>query len=131
MKDCRYNLGVAMSEQLYAKLIIVGLVCSFLFQGCATTTDPREGGLAGGIHGLSTGKYEKRIQQREERLNKLKQIQKDLEEEQAALAAEKEIKAAKLAEQKRELETLLAARSHKRQIVTKVPRSKLYGRKSH
>ena len=96
-----------MREHLDTKLMIIGFLSVFVFEGCATSTDPREGGLAGGIHGLSSGKYEERIQQREDRLQKLKEMQKELDEEQAALMTEKETKAAKVAEQRRELEELL------------------------
>ena len=77
--------------------------------GCAgtTSTDPKEGGLIGGIRGISSGEYEERIKQREERLQRLRGMQKDLDTEQAALEAEKEAKARKVAEQRRELEELL------------------------
>lgn len=50
--------------------------------GCASvSTDPREGGLAGGIKGLSTGAYDARIQEREDRLAVLRQVQGELETE--------------------------------------------------
>jgi len=77
--------------------------------GCAgtTSTDPKEGGLIGGIRGISSGEYEERIKQREESLQRLKGMQKDLDTEQAALEAKKEAKARKVAEQRRELEELL------------------------
>ncbi|BCU06324.1 hypothetical protein Atep_10010 [Allochromatium tepidum] len=50
--------------------------------GCASvSTDPREGGLAGGIKGLSTGAYDARIREREDRLAVLRQVQGELETE--------------------------------------------------
>ena len=77
--------------------------------GCAgtTSTDPKEGGLIGGIRGISTGEYEERIKQREERLKRMREMQKNLDTEQAGLEAEKEAKARKVAGQRRELEELL------------------------
>ncbi|WP_236786509.1 hypothetical protein [Allochromatium tepidum] len=45
------------------------------------STDPREGGLAGGIKGLSTGAYDARIREREDRLAVLRQVQGELETE--------------------------------------------------
>jgi chromosome segregation ATPase len=77
--------------------------------GCAgtTSTDPKEGGLIGGIRGISSGKYEERIKQREERLQRLKETQKELDSEQAALEAERNAKGEKVQAQQRELDELL------------------------
>lgn len=52
---------------------------------CQTTSDPREGGFFGGVHGISTGAYEQRIQEQEERLERLRQLQGDLDTERTAL----------------------------------------------
>ena len=85
------------------------LLLIMLAGGCAgtTSTDPKKGGLIGGIRGISSGEYEERIKQREERLQKLREMQTDLDTEQAALEAEKDDKSRKVAEQRRELGELL------------------------
>lgn len=58
--------------------------------GCASvSTDPREGGLAGGIKGLSTGAYDARINERENRLAILRQVQGELETERDDLVTTK------------------------------------------
>lgn len=89
--------------------VLFSVVLIMMAGGCAgtTSTDPKEGGLIGGMRGISSGEYEERIKQREERLQRLREMQKDLDTEQAALEAEKEAKARKVAEQRRELEELL------------------------
>jgi len=89
--------------------VLFSVILIMMAGGCAgtTSTDPKEGGLIGGIRGISSGEYEERIKQREERLQRLGEMQKDLDTEQAALEAEKEAKARKIAEQRRELEELL------------------------
>jgi chromosome segregation ATPase len=61
-----------------------------LLSGCASvSTDPREGGLAGGVKGLSTGAYDARIQEREDRLAVLRQVQGELVTEQDQLESTK------------------------------------------
>ena len=89
--------------------VLFSVLLIMMAGGCAgtTSTDPKEGGLIGGIRGISSGEYEERIKQREERLQRLGEMQKDLDTEQAALEAEKEAKARKVAEQRRELVELL------------------------
>ena len=92
-----FNKGV-----LYISINVV-----LIFYACAgTSTDPKEGGLFGGIHGLSSGKYEERVRQREERLDSLKKAQKNLKEEQKALEKERQDKDRIIAEQKRRLAEL-------------------------
>ena len=89
--------------------VLFSVLLFMIVGGCAgtTSTDPKEGGLIGGIRGISTGEYEERIKQREERLKRMREMQKDLDTEQAGLEAEKEAKARKVAGQRRELEELL------------------------
>ncbi|EHQ53532.1 hypothetical protein ECTPHS_12742 [Ectothiorhodospira sp. PHS-1] len=53
--------------------------------GCATSTDPREGGLLGGIQGLGSGAYDARVQEREARLEALRRTQQELEGERSDL----------------------------------------------
>jgi chromosome segregation ATPase len=60
--------------------VLVGLL-----SGCASSGDPREGGLLGGIQGLSSGGYEQRIREREERLAALRETQSELAEQRESL----------------------------------------------
>ena len=54
--------------------------------GCASApTDPREGGLIGGISGLQTGAYEGRVREREDRLEQLRATQRALDDERSML----------------------------------------------
>ncbi len=60
-----------------------------LLAGCSASHDPREGGFFGGIGGMGSGAYEERVQEREDRLSRLQQVQKDLEAEGEDLDSEK------------------------------------------
>ncbi|MBK1673083.1 hypothetical protein CKO35_07135 [Ectothiorhodospira shaposhnikovii] len=60
-----------------------------LLTACATSTDPREGGLLGGMQGLGSGAYEARVQEREARLEELRQTQRMLEGERDDLELRK------------------------------------------
>lgn len=53
----------------------------FLLGGCASSPDPREGGFFGGIHGLSSGKYEQRVKERDERLKRMRALQEEMRTE--------------------------------------------------
>ncbi len=74
-------------EQLSAGVkLILFLLITALAAGCASvSTDPDEGGLLGGIKGLSTGEYEQRRAAREQRLAALQRFNKNLKEEQDTL----------------------------------------------
>ena len=61
------------------------LASALLLTACQTTDDPREGGFIGGVGGLSSGAYERRIQEREDSLERLKSIQRELEKQQSDL----------------------------------------------
>jgi chromosome segregation ATPase len=87
-------------------VVLYGCVLLLLFVGGCASTDPREGGLIGGVQGISTGEYEDRVEERKERLQRLKEIQQELDENQAALEAEKEAKAVEIGEQQRQLDEL-------------------------
>ncbi|MBB3192398.1 hypothetical protein [Halomonas cerina] len=56
-----------------------------LLGGCASTGDPREGGLFGGVQGLSSGTYDQRVREREDRLAALRDTQSELAEERQSL----------------------------------------------
>ncbi|MCG5495598.1 hypothetical protein [Ectothiorhodospira variabilis] len=69
--------------------LMVAVMGSLGLVGCATTTDPREGGLLGGIQGMSSGAYDQRVQEREDRLARLRETQRELESEREDLEARK------------------------------------------
>lgn len=84
-------------------LVILSIV---LLTGCATTDDPREGGFFGGVHGISSGAYERRAQEREENLAKMRAVQKDLEAETANLDEQRSQRQMVLNQEKSKLATL-------------------------
>jgi chromosome segregation ATPase len=57
--------------------------------GCATSDNPRDGGFFDGIDGLVTGKYKKRIAEREERYEVEQEEQRRLNIEAEALKQER------------------------------------------
>jgi len=64
------------------------MCCVFLFaivSGCATTSDPRQGGFFGGLAGLSSGAYEERLKQRENDLAQQQSTHQDLTQESIKL----------------------------------------------
>ena len=78
-----------------------------LLTACASApTDPREGGLIGGISGLQTGAYEARVREREQRLERLREIQEGLETEQVELEREREEHERALAAERSRLDAL-------------------------
>lgn len=86
---------------------IVSLMASILLLGaCATTDDPRQGGFFGGIHGVSSGAYDQRIREREESLQRLDAIKRELRTEQTELAFERERKQGRLDNLQRRLSRL-------------------------
>ena len=74
--------------------------------GCATTDDPHDGGFISGVKGLSTGTYERRVQERESNLATVRAMQPELEREGATLTTEKSDRERLLAQEKRKLATL-------------------------
>ena len=70
-------------------LYLTVLICVLLLAGCGASQDPREGGFFGGISGLGSGAYEERVEEREQRLSRLQQIQKDLDAESREIDAQK------------------------------------------
>jgi DNA repair exonuclease SbcCD ATPase subunit len=74
-------------KQLRSGLLLFAL--AIFCSGCASSTDPREGGFFGGVQGLQSGAYEERVQSREESLDRLRALQAELDAEQSSLGAEK------------------------------------------
>ncbi|AGA34174.1 hypothetical protein TVNIR_2533 [Thioalkalivibrio nitratireducens DSM 14787] len=64
------------------------LAAAGLAAGCASApTDPREGGFFGGVAGIHSGAYDARVREREERLERLRAVQAELETERSELDA--------------------------------------------
>ncbi len=81
-------------------IIIIALLILFL-NGCATSTDPHEGGFLGGVQGLSSGEYERRKKERQQRLERIKQEQSNLDNYSQSLEKNKASLEKKLQEEKR------------------------------
>jgi chromosome segregation ATPase len=69
---------------------------TLLLGACATTDNPREGGFFGGVQGINSGAYDKRIQEREDSLQRLNAIKQELGTEQARLSSDRQRKQARL-----------------------------------
>jgi len=72
---------------MYKKAIIT-ITLAISLAGCATTSDPRQGGLFGGLYVLSTGAYENRIHQRQEELARQQEVNRDLQDKSKVLGSE-------------------------------------------
>lgn len=82
----------ALAQLGFGSVICTGFfLCALvlLVSGCASSSDPREGGFFGGVWGLQSGAYEERTQNREARLERLRAMQHDLDAKQAELEKEK------------------------------------------
>lgn len=69
-----------------ARALVLGLGLLVL-GGCASSTDPREGGFFGGVQGLGSGAYDARLKERDDRLATLRETQAELSGERATLEA--------------------------------------------
>jgi len=74
-----YKIPANFYQKIYLMIPI------FLFSACSSTDDPGKGGLFGGIHGISSGAYERRVEERERNLEALREIEKETQNEQQAL----------------------------------------------
>jgi chromosome segregation ATPase len=81
--------------------LTVGVILAiFGFGGCASMTecnDPGKGGFIGGVCGLASGNYDRRIEEREQNLAALKQAQSSASTKQTRLESEKKTAAQQLA----------------------------------
>lgn len=69
---------------------LAAVAAAAMLAGCANmSTDPREGGFLGGVSGLSSGAYEARVAEREDRLAQLRDTQRGLEMERTQLESRK------------------------------------------
>lgn len=86
---------------------LVTLFCIILLNGCKTTDNPREGGFFGGIHGVTSGAYNKRLEERQESLDRLQRMRQRLEKNRTALESDKSTKSTQLAQQQQLLDSLM------------------------
>jgi chromosome segregation ATPase len=87
---------------------LAGVAALCLGACAAPSTDPREGGFVGGVHGLSSGAYEERVREREESLQRLRDAQQELQREQERLEVERAARAREVDLQRRRLDELAA-----------------------
>lgn len=71
-------------------------ILSTVFFTSCVTNNPREGGFIGGIVGLSSGAYDERINKRTESLNRLQNIQQELQVNNANLKQQKQVESSKV-----------------------------------
>jgi len=68
----------------FSVIVLLGIAA------CSQSTDPHEGGLFGGISGLSSGAYDQRIQQRQAELANAQAQQAELQATTGRITAEQE-----------------------------------------
>ena len=78
------------------KPIYAMLISGALSVSCATTDDPRQGGLIGGMQGIGSGAYEERLRERRESLQRLEQMKQELGTEKNELEMDKAQQQARL-----------------------------------
>lgn len=86
-------------------IAVISLAIIFL-SACATSTDPHEGGFLGGVQGLSSGEYDRRHDERQARLERMKQQQSQLDNESRSLTQDKSSLEKKLQAEKRNIRKL-------------------------
>lgn len=84
--------------------VVFPLLALGLIGGCATApTDPREGGFFGGVAGIQSGAYEARVQEREERLERLRAVQSELAAEGRELDSQQQTREQQVAAERARL----------------------------
>lgn len=106
-----------MRECLIVRPLCAVFVSGLLSVSCATTDDPRQGGLISGMHSIGTGAYDKRIEEREARLQRLREMQQELKSEQQQLETDRSERQARLDELEGRLKRLDA---ESRQLLTEL-----------
>ncbi|NKD77308.1 hypothetical protein HEQ60_05980 [Haematospirillum sp. H1815] len=101
---------------MFSRLVCRGLVVSFgvvLLAGCASNTDPAQGGFLSGVRHLASGGYEERVKERQEALeneqdlNTQKKREYDrTQQEQASVAEDRAAAEKRYAQLEKELRTL-------------------------
>lgn len=99
------------------KRILSAIITGALIAGCQSSGDPREGGLMGGIQGIMGGGYEQRLQDRDQRLQEEEAASRQLDEQGARLAAERQAAQQVLRHERTRLDRLSAdTRDLERQV---------------
>ena len=88
------------------RLLTFFLLSLLFLVGCASSTDPHEGGFFGGVQGLSSGEYDKRIEERQNRLDRMRQDKEALDRENKQLTKQDEVLQAKVDKEKHRLNKL-------------------------
>jgi chromosome segregation ATPase len=86
--------------------LAICIILTATITGCATSSDPRKGGLFGGLNGISSGAYDSRIQQRKVDLRRQEIINQDLKEKSETLGNEANAWEAKLTSEQQRLDDL-------------------------
>jgi chromosome segregation ATPase len=87
---------------MYRELMLC-IILSAAITGCATSNDPRKGGFFGGVAGLNSGAYDARVQQRQDELNRQRNVSEELKQESRSLDSEAQQKESELAAERQRL----------------------------
>jgi chromosome segregation ATPase len=79
------------------------LALATILTGCVVSSDPREGGLIGGLAGLHSGVYDYRVRQREEQLAGQQNANRDMADQALGLEREVQSRDRVLAEEQQRL----------------------------
>jgi len=82
---------------------VITIILAVSIAGCATSSDPRQGGFFGGLYGLSSGAYEDRINTQKKELARQQEVNRDLQENSKMLEREAESQDRKLATEQQRL----------------------------
>ena len=92
LKVIIYNLhrcSVAQHEEIDMCLrLMITLILSTSLIACTFSSDPREGGFLGGLHGICTGAYDNRVQKQQTELAHQREKNQDLKEKSRILEGE-------------------------------------------
>ena len=78
------------------RMFIFTILLPAVLTACAGSNDPRQGGLFGGLHGLNSGAYDARIQDRQDELNRQQAVNQELKEQSETLESEVQLRDYKL-----------------------------------
>ncbi len=72
--------------------LMISIVLTAVLTACAVSNDPRQGGLFGGLHGLSSGAYDARVRDRQDELNRQQTYNQELKEQSETLESEVQLR---------------------------------------
>lgn len=82
------------------------IISSLLLLGACVSDDPRQGGLIGGIAGLSSGTYDARVAQRQQSLTAVRTMQEGLQIDNARLQQQRNAKLSEIKRTQRQIGAL-------------------------